>query len=159
MEKQYAKAGTHHPSFSISIRQCLITQKKKTHHKNIQKSRAKGQKLAQSLARLRFFFFFGPMKKKRKTCKDECTSCAHTSGRRKRGGEGRKETEQIGIFCFVCFCVFFFFFSFFFTGRERSFFFFFFSRKKILFSRKKKKKKDFWEKKKKRKDLKILGKS
>ena len=29
MEKQYAKAGTHHPSFSISIRQCLITQKKK----------------------------------------------------------------------------------------------------------------------------------
>ena len=29
VEKQYAKAGTHHPSFSISIRQCLITQKKK----------------------------------------------------------------------------------------------------------------------------------
>ena len=28
VEKQYAKAGTHHPSFSISIRQCLITQKK-----------------------------------------------------------------------------------------------------------------------------------
>ena len=33
--------------------------KKKTHHKNIQKSRAKGQKLAQSLeAAFRFFFFF-----------------------------------------------------------------------------------------------------
>ena len=33
MEKQYAKAGTHHPSFSISIRQCLITQKKKKQKK------------------------------------------------------------------------------------------------------------------------------
>ena len=28
VENQYAKVGTHHPSFSISIRQCLITQKK-----------------------------------------------------------------------------------------------------------------------------------
>ena len=27
VENQYAKAGTHHPSFSISIRQCLIPQK------------------------------------------------------------------------------------------------------------------------------------
>ena len=31
--------------------------KKKTHHKNIQKSRDKGQKLAQSLAHTLFFFF------------------------------------------------------------------------------------------------------
>ena len=29
VENQYVKAGTHHPSFSISIRQCLTTQKKK----------------------------------------------------------------------------------------------------------------------------------
>ena len=32
--------------------------KKKTHHKNIQKSRDKGQKLAQSLISSLFFFFF-----------------------------------------------------------------------------------------------------